>query len=62
MLSGREGFGYDEIEAGDEIIELYDLETDSEELNDLSVEKKDTTDEMIGVLRSKMDELEQTYR
>jgi len=55
-------FGYDEIEAGDEIIELYDLETDPEELNDLSVEKKDTADEMIGVLRSKMDELEQTYR
>jgi arylsulfatase A-like enzyme len=55
-------FGYDEIESGNEVIELYDLDADPEELNDLSVEKRGIADKLVGTLRSQMRELEQTYQ
>jgi arylsulfatase A-like enzyme len=55
-------FGYDEIESGDEVIELYDLVADPEELHDLSVEKWGIAAELVGTLRSKMQELEHTYQ
>ena len=46
---------------GDEIIELYDLESDPDELHDLYRLKKDIADELVGVLRNKIAALDQTY-
>ncbi len=54
-------FGYDEIESDGEVIELYDLDADPEELHDLSEEKKEIADELVGILKTKMGELAQAY-
>jgi arylsulfatase A-like enzyme len=54
-------FGHDHMEVGDEIIELYDLESDPEELHDLYPAQQNFGDELVGVLRSKMAELNDTY-
>ena len=39
-------FGYEELGTAGERIELYDLENDPDELNDLSSSKKETTAEL----------------
>ena len=54
-------FGYDQIQAGQEIIELYDIDADPEELQDLYPLQKELADELVGVLRSKIAQLNQTY-
>jgi hypothetical protein len=55
-------FGYDEIDSGAEIVELYDLEGDPEEFIDISAVKKDVTDDLLGRLKTMMEELGETYR
>ncbi len=43
-------FGYDQPVGVEDIVELYDLENDPEELNDLSEEKKEMADQMLADL------------
>ena len=52
--------GYAEL-TGEERIELYDLESDSEEMNDLSSSKRETTDEMLNELKKKLAEKNKPY-
>ena len=40
-------FGYPRLGADGERIELYDIENDPEELNDLSTSKTETTTELL---------------
>ena len=40
--------GYSELGAEGERIELYDIENDPEELNDLSSSKRDTTTDLLN--------------
>lgn len=52
--------GYEEL-GGEERIELYDLEKDPEELNDLSASKRETTAEMLNELKQKLAEVDEPY-
>ncbi len=54
-------FGYKELGAGSERIELYDIKNDPEELNDLSVSKRETTAEMLAELKQKLAEANEPY-
>ena len=55
-------FGYDELGgAGSERIEMYDLENDPEELNDLSSAKRETTVELLNELKQKITEVDEPY-
>jgi hypothetical protein len=54
-------FTYHGVQGGCESVELYDLDSDQEELHDLSAEKKDLAEELVGILRLKMGELAETY-
>jgi hypothetical protein len=49
-------WGYEQIE--DEIIELYDLENDPQELNNLYSKEKDKSAELYGALLAELDEVE----
>jgi len=51
-------FGYDGIDDGDELIELYDIDADPEELHDLYSLQKEIADELMDMLRSKITELD----
>jgi arylsulfatase A-like enzyme len=53
-------FGYDEL-AGRERIELYDIRADPEEMNDLSISKRETTNEMLNELKEKLAEKNKPY-
>jgi len=53
-------FGYDEL-GGEDRIELYDVAADPEELNDLSLSKRDTANEMILELKEKLKEVNKPY-
>ncbi len=53
-------FGYEELD-GSERIELYDLENDPEELNDLSSAKPETTAEMLNEIKQKLAEVDEPY-
>jgi hypothetical protein len=44
-----------------ELVKLYDLDTDPEELVDLSASHSDITSEMLGELKSKIQEVNQPY-
>jgi len=55
-------FGYDEINEGDEIIELYDISADPEELENLYPSQKTVADEMLAVLRVKLNEFMKSNR
>ena len=50
-------FGYDEL-SGEERIELYNLETDPEEMNDLHDVKRETAAEMLHELKAKLIEMD----
>ncbi len=52
--------GYDEL-SGDEYIELYYLDDDPEEMNNLSVAKKETASELLDELKTKLVEVNQPY-
>jgi arylsulfatase A-like enzyme len=55
-------FGYDELGgAGGEQIEMYDLENDPEELNNLSSSKRETTAELLKELKQKITEVNEPY-
>ena len=55
-------FGYDELGGLDsERIELYDLKDDPEELNDLSVSKRETAAELLNELKQKLAEMDEPY-
>jgi arylsulfatase A-like enzyme len=52
-------FGYKQLQ-GEELVELYDLQADSEELNNLSADKKGITANMLDVLKQKVATLNQS--
>ncbi len=54
-------FGYPELEEEDEIIELYNLAEDPEELSNLASERKSLVDEFLGILRAEVEKLGRTY-
>ena len=54
--------GYDELGGlGNERIELYDLKTDPEELNELSSSKPETTAEQLNEIKLKLSEVNEPY-
>jgi len=52
--------GHEELD-GEERIELYDLKNDPEELNDLSISKRETTAEMLHEIKQKLAEVNEPY-
>jgi arylsulfatase A-like enzyme len=54
--------GYKELGSGEERIELYDLENDPEEMNDLYSSKRDTSIELISELKAKLTEVNEPYQ
>jgi len=54
-------FGYRELGEDDERIELYDIENDPDELNDLSSSKRETTTELLNELKQKLKEVNEPY-
>lgn len=54
-------YGYDGIGTDGERIELYDLNNDPEELNDLSSSKPETTAELLNELKRKLVEVNEPY-
>lgn len=52
--------GYKEL-AGEEWTELYDIENDPEEMNDLSLSKRETIGEMLNQLKLKLEEVNKPY-
>ena len=53
-------FGYEET-SGEEIVKLFDVESDPEEMTDLAQTKKGTTDELLDELRTKLAEVNEPY-
>lgn len=53
-------FGYAEL-AGVERVELYDIENDPEELNDLYITKRETSAELLNELKAKLAEVDEPY-
>jgi arylsulfatase A-like enzyme len=54
-------FGYKELGKGVERVELYDIESDPEELNDLYAKQKDTGANLLHQLKEKLKEVNQPY-
>jgi arylsulfatase A-like enzyme len=54
-------FGYEELGVGKERVELYDIEKDPEELNNLYSSKRDTANEMLHDLKAKLAEVNTPY-
>lgn len=54
-------FGYDDIGV-DELIKLYDIESDPEELVDLYHSQPDVAEELLGELKSRLKEVNAPYR
>jgi arylsulfatase A-like enzyme len=52
--------GYNELE-GQERVELYDLEKDPEEMEDLSSSKEETTAELLDMLKAKLSDMNEPY-
>ena len=50
-------FGYDELGESKELVELYDIVADPEELNNLFDTEKDVTNELLSVLKKKLEEV-----
>ena len=55
-------FGYEQLEEDTELIELYDLANDPEELHNLYLTHKDIANELLDVLRHKLAELNDSYQ
>ena len=53
-------FGYEKLSGG-ERIELYDLDSDPEELNNLSSSKPETTAELLNEIKQKLSEVNEPY-
>jgi hypothetical protein len=52
--------GYTELN-GDIYVELYDIDKDPEEMNDLSSAKPDLTNEMLQTIKAKLAEVNKPY-
>jgi arylsulfatase A-like enzyme len=55
-------FGYKDLPNGEPIIELYDIENDPEELNNLYLEKESLAKELLNELEIRMNEADEPYR
>ena len=55
-------FGYEPISQGEQILELYNLAADPQELENLYPGKKRIADELFAKLKSKFDTLERSYQ
>ena len=55
-------FGYEELGAGNERVELYDLQNDPEERHDLHAEQSALSRELLDVLRVKLREVNAPYQ
>ncbi len=53
-------FGYED-RGFQELVKLFDIQADPEELNDLSLSQKDVTTEMLAELKSKLDQVNRPY-
>lgn len=54
--------GYNEYGAGDETIQLFDIEADPEELTDLSLSKKEIAAEMLNIVKTRLNESNEPYK
>ena len=54
-------FGYDELGAGGERIELYNIKDDPEELTDLYETEKEIGQELLNELKAKLEEVNAPY-
>jgi len=54
-------FGYEKLGTGNERVELYDINNDPEELNDLSTTKRETTAELLNEIKQKLTEVNEPY-
>jgi choline-sulfatase len=54
-------FGYEELGAEGERVELYDIENDPEEANDLYATKRETAGELFNELKAKLAEVNEPY-
>ena len=65
LVSGRYKltyfFGYPELGEGIERVELYDIEADPEELNDLYAQEKQVGADLLDQLKAKLKEVDQPY-
>ncbi len=55
-------FGYEELGSGEERIELYDLESDPEEVNNLYAVKRETASELLHEMKVKLAEVNEPYQ
>ena len=53
-------FGYEELDSS-ELIELFDIENDPEELENLYPSQKDIADELLGAIKGKLEEVNRPY-
>jgi len=53
-------FGYPEVSSNG-LVRLFDVEADSEELNDLSSTKRETVAELLNILKQKLAEVNEPY-
>jgi hypothetical protein len=53
-------FGYEDRGVQD-LVKLFDLEVDPEEMNDLSLDQRDVTAEMLAELKSKLAQVNRPY-
>jgi arylsulfatase A-like enzyme len=54
-------FGYPELDEGKDLVELYDIENDPEELNNLADTHKDIRDEYLSVVKRRLAEANKPY-
>ena len=54
-------FGYKELEESGDLIELFDIEADPLELENLSTTKKSIADEMVAIIQKKLRETNQPF-
>jgi hypothetical protein len=54
-------FGYEEMGAGGERIELYNIKDDPEELDDLYDTEKEISLELLNELKAKLEEINTPY-
>ncbi len=53
-------FGYEKLNSG-ELVQLYDLKQDPNEMNDLSLVKKETANELLAEVKAKLEEVNEPY-
>ncbi|MEA3350544.1 MAG: sulfatase-like hydrolase/transferase [Chloroflexota bacterium] len=53
--------GFGEREIDNQRVELYNIAADPEELHNLASERRDVADELLGILKLKLDDLNETY-